>query len=184
MHTEALHRRFLHKRFYTQTLLHTDTFTHRNFYTQPLWHTDALTQSTQKLLSRRFYTNAFTQMLFTHRSFHTQHTEALYTQKKLQFYLSLWRSTSFRAKGLRRTPSNRNFTSVFGDRTSFRAKGLRGTSWNRNFTCVSCRLVGTAPAPAFRREIKKKERARGQEGKRARGQEQKMWRCEDVKMWR
>ena len=27
--------------------------------------------------------------------------------------------------------------------------------------CVSCRLVGTAPAPAFRREIEKKRRARG-----------------------
>ena len=35
--------------------------------------------------------------------------------------------------------------------------------------CVSCRLVGTAPR--FKREIEKKERARGQEGKR-----------EDVKM--
>ena len=34
--------------------------------------------------------------------------------------------------------------------------------------CVSCRLVGTAPAPAFKREIEKKERARGQEGKRRR----------------
>ena len=52
-----------------------------------------MTQSTQKLLSRRFYTNAFTQMLFAHRSFHTQHTEALYTKKKMQFYLSFWRST-------------------------------------------------------------------------------------------
>ena len=43
--------------------------------------------------------------------------------------------------------------------------------------CVSCRLVGTAPAPAFRREIEKKERARGargQEGKRARGEDVKM----------
>ena len=101
--------------------------------------------------------------------------------------------TSFHAKRLRGTSWNRNFTSVFDDWTSFRAKGLRGTSWNRNFTslltieprfvrkgCVSCRLVGTAPAPAFRREIEKKERAR----KRARGQEEKMWRCEDVKMWR
>ena len=39
---------------------------------------------------------------------------------------------------------------------------------------VSCRLVGTAPAPAFRREIEKKERARGQEGK--------MRRCEDEQM--
>jgi len=43
--------------------------------------------------------------------------------------------------------------------------------------CVSCRLVGTAPAPAFKREIEKKERARGargQEGKRARGEDVKM----------
>ena len=43
--------------------------------------------------------------------------------------------------------------------------------------CVSCRLVGTAPAPAFRREIEKKERARGargQEGKRAGGEDVKM----------
>jgi len=53
--------------------------------------------------------------------------------------------------------------------------------------CVSCRLVGTAPAPAFKREIEKKERSRGQEGKRARGQEGKrrrceMRRCEDEKM--
>ena len=31
--------------------------------------------------------------------------------------------------------------------------------------CVSCRLVGTAPAPAFRREIEKKERARGEDVK-------------------
>ena len=40
--------------------------------------------------------------------------------------------------------------------------------------CVSCRPVGTAPAPAFRREIEKKERARGQEGKRARREDVKM----------
>ena len=32
--------------------------------------------------------------------------------------------------------------------------------------CVSCRLVATAPASAFKREIEKKEKARGQEGKR------------------
>ena len=62
--------------------------------------------------------------------------------------------------------------------------------------CVSCRLVGTAPAPAFRREIEKKEKARGQEDKRrrcedvrarrqeARRQEEKMRRCEDEQMWR
>ena len=60
----------VHKRFYTQKLLHTDTFKHRNFYTE---HTEAFKQT---LLHRRFYTDAF-----THRSFHTQHTEALYTEK-------------------------------------------------------------------------------------------------------
>ena len=31
--------------------------------------------------------------------------------------------------------------------------------------CVLCRLVGTAPAPAFRREIEKNERARGEDVK-------------------
>ena len=47
--------------------------------------------------------------------------------------------------------------------------------------CVSCRLVGTAPAPAFKREIEKKERARGQEGKRTRGQEGKRARGQEGK---
>ena len=46
--------------------------------------------------------------------------------------------------------------------------------------CISCRLVGTALAPAFRREIEKKERARGARGQE--GQEGKRARCEDVKM--
>jgi hypothetical protein len=45
--------------------------------------------------------------------------------------------------------------------------------------CVSCRLVATAPAPAFKKEIEKKERARGQEGKRRRCE---MRRCKDEKM--
>ena len=40
---------------------------------------------------------------------------------------------------------------------------------------------GTAPAPAFKREIEKKERARGQEEKMW---DEKMWRWEDVKMRR
>ena len=42
--------------------------------------------------------------------------------------------------------------------------------------CVSWRLVATAPAPAFKREIEKKERARRQEGKRAKG----VRRCEKM----
>ena len=80
-------------------------------------------------------------------------------------------------KGCDRTRANRNFTAVFGDRTSFRAKGLRPDACESpqflaiepHFVrkgCVSCRLVGTAPR--LKREIEKKERARGQESKRAR----------------
>ena len=66
-YTEAFtHRR----RFYTQTLLHTDAFTHRRFYTQTLVRTNALTR-------RRFYTQTydFTHRpcdTFTHRRFYTQ----------------------------------------------------------------------------------------------------------------
>ena len=276
---------FTHRSFYTQTPLHTETFTHRRFDTRHFdtEHTEAFKQT---LLHKRFYTDAF-----THRNFHTQHTEALHTQKTLQFYLSFWRSTIIScekvATGTRQSQfdlsfwwsnliscervarddlnshfylsfwrsnliscervapddlqiallpqflaiephfvrkscggrlANRTFTSVLGDRTSFRAKGLRRTTCISQFYlsfrkgCVSCRLVGTAPAPAFKREIEKKERARGQEGKRARGEDvrwedvkmrrcekmwedvrrcedvkmrrcEKMWRCEDEKMW-
>ena len=86
LHTDAFtHRRFLHagafthRSFYTQTLLHTDPFTHRRFYTQTLLHTDAF--YTQTLL----HTETFTQRLlpaeaFTHRRFYTQrllHTQTL-----------------------------------------------------------------------------------------------------------
>ena len=63
-------------------------------------------------------------------------------------------------------------------------------------SCISWHLVGTAPR--LKREIEKKERARGQKSKRAkenvkmrrwddekisRCEDEKMWRCEDVKMW-
>ena len=83
LHTKTFTRRsFLHThtRFHTQTLLHTDAFTHRRFYTQKLLHTKAFTH-------RRFYTqtllhaDAFTRrcVLHTHTRFHTQtllHTDA------------------------------------------------------------------------------------------------------------
>ena len=90
----------------------------------------------------------------------------------------------FVRKGCAGRLANSNFTSVFGDRTSFRAKGLRGTTWESQFyrsfwrsNLVSCERVAFRAvslalplphAPAFRREIEKKERAR------ARGQEEKM----------
>ena len=59
LHTEA----FTHRRFYTQQLLYTETFTHRRFYTQTLLHTDSFTH-------RRFYTPTLLHTdHFTHRHF-------------------------------------------------------------------------------------------------------------------
>ena len=61
---------FTHRRFCTQTLLHTDTFTRRCFCTQTLLHTEAFAH-------RRFYTqtplhiDAFT--LYTQTHLHTDH---------------------------------------------------------------------------------------------------------------
>ena len=90
------------RRFYTQTLLHTDAFTHRRFYTQTLLHTDAFTH-------RRFYTQTLlAHNTFTHRGFYT-HTEA------------------FRTKGSQLKVKNCNFSSVFDVQRPFRAKGLRLT---------------------------------------------------------
>ena len=70
----------------------------------------------------------------------------------------------FVRKGCAGRLANRNFTSVFGDRTSFRAKGLR---------FVPSRWHCPCPPPS-KREIEKKERARGQEGKRRK--------CKDVRI--
>ena len=114
---------------------------------------------------------------------------------KLHFYFSFWRSNliscqgspdalqiaillpflvielNFVRKGLRRTPTNRNFTADFGDRTSCRAKGLRfvPSRWH-------------CPAPSREKYKRRREQARGQKNKRAR-ENVKMWRWEDVRMW-
>ena len=56
-HTHTLTHTFTHKRFYTQTPLHTVAFTHRRFYTQTLLHTETFTH-------RSFYTHTF--FFYTH----------------------------------------------------------------------------------------------------------------------
>ena len=60
---------FTHKRFYTQTLLHTYALTHRGFYTQRLLHRDPFTHrsfDTHRPLYTQIYLqrNAFTQRRF------------------------------------------------------------------------------------------------------------------------
>ena len=79
---------------------------------------------------------------------------------KSQFYLSFWRSNLISCERVAPEPLTSQFYLSFwrSIEPHFVRKG-----------CVSCRLVGTAPAPAFRRENRKEG-----EGKRARGQEEKM----------
>ena len=74
------------------------------------------------LLHRRFHTDAF-----THRSFHTQHTEALYTQKKSQLYLSFWRSTLISCgKGCNGNPEIAFLPQVLTIEPRFARKGCAG----------------------------------------------------------
>ena len=57
---------FTHRRFYTQTLVHTEAFTHKHFYAETLWHTDTFTH-------RRLYTQALLHTITcTHRRFYTE----------------------------------------------------------------------------------------------------------------
>ena len=81
LHTDTFtQRRFLHtetfthRRFYTQTL---DTFTHRGFYTETLLHTHTLlhadTFTRKHFYIRHFYTQTRLHTdAFTHRRFYTQ----------------------------------------------------------------------------------------------------------------
>ena len=82
--------------------------------------------------------------------------------------------TSFRAKGLRRTTCKSQFYFSFWRSNLISCERVARDRWKSQFYlsfwrskphfvrkgCVSCRLVGT---PAFKREIEKKERARGED---------------------
>ena len=100
-HTEFCINKQRH--FYTETLLHTNTFTHRHFYTQKLLHTNAFIHThfyTQTLLHTKIFTHRrfCTQKLlhtyiFTHKPFFTQrflHTE---TFAQRRFYTQTLLST-------------------------------------------------------------------------------------------
>ena len=70
------------RRFYTETLLHTESFTHKHFYTQTLSHRDVFHAHTHTHAQTHFHTETF-----THKHFNTQtllHTDA-FTRK--HFYI-------------------------------------------------------------------------------------------------
>ena len=57
------------RRFYTETLLHTESFTHKHFYTQTLSHRDVFHAHTHRRISTQRLLHENT---LTHRRFYTQ----------------------------------------------------------------------------------------------------------------
>ena len=126
---------FTRTRFYTQTLLQTNTFTqsfYTHFYTQTLSHTTTSTLEPCFALKRCRRTN---QTRKKKRSF--WHSNLISCEKVIVGPTKLAKKTtgfdtrtSFRAKGLSPSLQNHSFTLVFDNRTSFRAKKLpyRGAS--------------------------------------------------------
>ena len=128
LHTNIFtHNLFTHKRFYTQTLWYTDhfthkhfkRFTHRPFRTQRLLHTNALTHRpfyTQTLLTQtRLHTNSFN---YTQALVHANPlTGPTKLAKKKQFWTL---EPRFVQEGCRRTNQTRKKPSVFDTQTSFR----------------------------------------------------------------
>ena len=206
--------------------LHTDAFTHRHFYTQKLLHTETFYAQKRKGCARRFKIAILLQFSAIEPHFVRKGCAGHLQIAILLQFLAI--EPHFVRKG---SPDNLKslFTSVLGDRTSFRAKGLRRTPtssfcrsnliscervapgseksqfynsfWRSNLiscervapgseksqfyfnfwrsSVISCerfafRAVSLALHRAFKREIEKKKRARGQERKRAREQEGKM----------
>ena len=178
-HTEA----FTHRSFYRQTLSHTETGLVKSQFGRSFWRSNLISRERVRrtLCKSQFY------LSFWRSDFISCERVAL-GPEKAQFYRSFGLfgdRTSFRAKGLRPDPRKRNFTAVLGFLAiglHFVRKGCARTResailpqfwafWRSNF--VSCervafRAVSLALPRAFKREIEKKERARGQESKRAR----------------
>ena len=79
------------RRFYTETLLHTESFTHKHFYTQTLSHRDVFHAHTHRRISTQRLLHENT---LTHRRFYTQtllHTYAftcrcLFTDARTHFH--------------------------------------------------------------------------------------------------
>ena len=132
------------RRFYTETLLHTESFTHKSFYTQTVLHTDASTR-------RRFYaqmrfthahalshTNAFTHRrvhtqtllhtdAFTHRRFYTQtllHADAFYTRRHAFTHKRFYTQTPLHTDTFTQTKaSNAIFPQFLTSKVHFVQKG-------------------------------------------------------------
>ena len=104
---------------------------------------------------------------------------------KIAILPQFWRSTSFRAKGLRRIPQNRNFTSVFDVQRPFVRKGCGGDLkivilprfWKsevHEMLCLSRFAALRRHRPRLKREIERRASERKEERK-------KIYRCEGAR---
>ena len=131
------------------TLLHTDAFKHRRFYTQMLLHANSFYTQTRFHTQTLFYTqtplntDTFTQTKASIAIFPQFLTSNVHFVRKgcgtlqSRIFSSVFDvQRPFRAKGLRGTLQSRNFSSVFDVQRPFRAKGLRGTLQSRIFSSV------------------------------------------------
>ena len=138
-----------------------------------LWRSNLISRERvhRTLCKSQFYRGFWRSNLISRKRVHR-------TLCKSQFYRGFWRSNLISFESI--APGREKFRSLpgFGDRTSFRAKGLRPDAGNRSFTSV----FGWHCPALSKREMEKKERARGQESKRAREQEGKRARVQDVRM--
>ena len=158
---------FTHRRFDTQTLLqkhfHTQKlFEHRRFYTKKRLHTETGPVKSQVYLSFR-------------RSKLISCERVAPDTYKSQFYPSFWRSNLISCERVRRTLCKSQFYFSFWRSNLIScekvATGTRKSQFYLSFlrsNLVSCervafRAVSLALPRAFKREIDKKEKARGQE---------------------
>ena len=104
------------RRFYTETLLHTESFTHKHFYTQTLSHRDVFHAHTHRRISTQRLLHENT---LTHRRFYTQtllHTYAftcrcLFTDAHTLSHTNAFTHRRFRTQTLNKKLSSSATTS-------------------------------------------------------------------------
>ena len=132
---------FTRTRFYTQTLLQTNTFTqsfYTHFYTQTLSHTTTSTLEPCFALKRCRRTNQTRKKKrsFWHSNLISCEKVAAGKTKLAKKHQFLTLEPHFMRKGYRWTNQTRKKTTGFDTRTSFRAKGLSPSLQNHSFTLV------------------------------------------------
>ena len=200
LHTETFTHTHTHfdTQSYTQKLSHTEAFTDRSFRTQKLLHTNTFTH--------RDRTHDIAILLNFWRSNLISCKRVAPGHEKSQFYLHVWRSNLISNERVCRTLCKSQFYRSFWRSNLISCERVAIGRQNSQFylsfwrsNLISCERVAILPQllaiephfvrkgciswrRAFKREIEKKEGARGQE-RMWRCEDEKIWRCTDVEMW-